>query len=99
MFQIKASLNVIFDFCGIKKVVRISASWQDFATQVRHSRVYQHCCKADEKEPGRFLSPSVGEWVSGLRLNCFPNHVSISHYPCALFEASLQIQTTLSRGV
>ena len=44
-------------------------SWQDFGTQVYHSRAYQQACKENCVEPGRFVTPQLGEFMAGLYLS------------------------------
>ena len=42
-----------------------NVSFQDFANQIRWSEEYLCSCKREGKQPGKYLSPLAGEFVSG----------------------------------
>lgn len=39
--------------------------WQDLANQIRFSKVYKQALIASGERPGRFLTPSAAEFMSG----------------------------------
>lgn len=38
---------------------------QDFATQIYHWADYQKAIRDKNATPGKFVTPAVGEWISG----------------------------------
>ena len=63
------SLTFIYYFPSLRGILQVGSCWQDFGTQVYHSRAYQKACKEKGVKPGRFVTPELGEFMAGLYLS------------------------------
>ena len=57
---------------------------QDFGTQIFHWSDYQKAVRDVNGVPGKFVTPAVGEWISGLRLTKKNNTLHIIRYSLSL---------------
>ena len=70
---------------------------QDFATQIFHWADYQKAVRDQNLQPGRFVTPEVGEWISGLGLGYLKsletNYTSSFH----LLRLAIKLEQSIGR--
>ena len=64
-FGARGTADLVFAF-NLHCIRSLQVLPQDFGTQIYHSRWYQQACAQKKKQPGRFVTPRVAEFMAGL---------------------------------